>query len=92
VYVSSNLNDETLWRTELLLGVPHWIGEQPVADGEKRYQVRLRHRAALIEATFVQGGDDLRVRLHNAERAITAGQSVVVYDGEYVLGGGIVIS
>lgn len=92
VYVSSNLNDETLWRTELLLGAPHWIGEQPVADGEKRYQVRLRHRAALIEATFVQDGDDLKVRLHNAERAITAGQSVAVYDGEHVLGGGIVVA
>lgn len=89
VYVSSNLNDDTLWRTELVLDAPHWISSSPERDN-KVYKVRLRHRAQLIDATFEERDGQLVVRLHDAERAITAGQSLVVYDDEKVLGGGIV--
>lgn len=89
VHVSSNLNDDTLWRTELVLGAPHWISAEPEV-GEKVYKVRLRHRAKLIDATFEKRDDEYIVKLHDAERAITAGQSLVVYDSEKVLGGGIV--
>lgn len=89
VYASSNLNDDTLWRTALVLGAPHWISAEPEA-GTKVYKVRLRHRAKLIDAMFEKRDDEYIVKLHDAERAITAGQSLVVYDGEKVLGGGIV--
>ena len=91
VYVSGNLNDETLWRTELTVGSVHWIGSPPVVDSGKTYQVRLRHRAALIDATLIEEGDHLKITLRQAERAVTPGQSVVIYDAERVLGGGIVI-
>lgn len=90
VYVSTNLNDETLWRTEFPLQDAHWINTAPVVDGKKTYKVRLRHRAALIDATFTEENGSIVVHLHDAERAVTAGQSMVVYDDETVIGGGIV--
>lgn len=84
VYVSRNLEDESMWRKDIQLGDIHWIGEAP-ADNE-RIQVRLRHRGKLLPATIQ--GDHLI--LDEAERAVAAGQSAVIYRDNEVLGGGIV--
>ena len=84
VYVTTQLNDEGLWKSNVALHSLHWIGQQPT-DGE--YHIRIRHRAPLITATL-QGST---LQLSEAQRAITPGQSAVIYDGEVCLGGGIVI-
>ena len=83
VYVSSNLNDTALWRAELTLDDIHGING-PIENGE--YKARIRHRAALTACTLV--GDTLTFR--DPERAATPGQSVVLYDGETCVGGGII--
>lgn len=83
VYVTRDLNDETLWRKTIELHATHWINEKP-EDGE--YQIRIRHRAPLIAARL-QGQT---LQLSEPQRAITPGQSVVIYDHEVCLGGGIV--
>ena len=90
VFVSTNLNDTTLWRTTLLVGDVHWIKDAP--SEEKTYRVRLRHRGPLVEARCHDEEQGLRIVLADAERAVTPGQSVVVYDDTKVLGGGIVVS
>lgn len=91
VYVSTNLNDETLWRTHATLTNLHWISQEPIAG--RSYTVRLRHRAALIPATIEKiTNETVEITLGEAERAITAGQSLVMYDGDRVLGGGIVLA
>ena len=83
VYVTTDLNDETLWKKEINLINIHWINDTP-NDGE--YEIRIRHRAALAKAML--SGDTLS--LTDPQRAVTAGQSVVIYNGETCLGGGIV--
>ena len=83
VYVSTNLNDETLWRKEVLLKDLHWINGMPEA---KDIQIRVRHRAPLISA-ILQGST---LQLKDQQRAIAPGQSVVLYDEDVCLGGGIV--
>lgn len=83
VYVTTDLNDPTLWKDAIELNELHWINQAPV-DGE--YHIRVRHRAPLVKATLVAS----LLRLSNAERAVTAGQSVVLYDGDICLGGGVV--
>lgn len=89
VYVSTNLNDDNLWRSELTLGQLHWINDPPKPG--KTYQARTRHRGKLIDCKLEQFGEELKVKLSEPERAITPGQSTVFYDGGVVLGGGIVI-
>lgn len=89
VYVTTNLNNGELWTREVELSAVHWIN-QP-ADTTKSYQIRVRHRAPLIESRIEFDGDNLTLKLSDEQRAVTPGQSVVIYDGQVCLGGGIVI-
>jgi tRNA-specific 2-thiouridylase len=83
VYVSRNLGDDSLWRHEIPLTALHWIDES-TGDGE--YQIRVRHRAPLVHARLQ--GDTLY--LDEPQRAVAAGQSIVIYKNGTCLGGGIV--
>lgn len=84
VYVSTDLNNQAMWRDTLELGALHWINGQP---GDGTYQVRIRHRAPLVPAELV--GTTLHVR--EPQRAAAPGQSVVLYHGQQCLGGGIIV-
>jgi len=84
VYVSTNLNDDTMWQGEILLADPNWINGTP-ENG--MYRVRIRHRAPLIECEL----KDNTLTLSQPQRAITPGQSAVLYAGDTCLGGGIVV-
>ncbi len=88
VYVTTDLNDASLWKTEINLSNIHWINNAP-ANG--KYQIRVRHRAKLVEAELSHEAGNVHLVLVNTERAITPGQSVVIYDNEICLGGGIVV-
>jgi tRNA-specific 2-thiouridylase len=88
VYVTTDLNDTTLWKEAVGLTAVHWINHAPV-DGV--YHIRVRHRAPLVEAKLITGGESsATLKLVNPERAVAAGQSVVIYDGDICLGGGII--
>ena len=88
VYVTTDLNDGTLWKTEVQLAGVHWINAAP-QNGD--YTIRVRHRAKLTPASIISAGVDAQLQLHDPERAVAAGQSVVIYDGDICLGGGIVV-
>lgn len=87
VYVTTNLNDDALWKPDLPVTTVHWINESPA---EGTYAIRVRHRAALAEAELTHNAHGISLHLHSPERAVAAGQSVVIYDGERCIGGGIV--
>jgi tRNA-specific 2-thiouridylase len=90
VIVSTDLDDDMLWRSELSLKDVHWINAQP--SESKTYQARMRYRAPLVAAQIRQAGNKWLLTLHDPVRAVTPGQSAVLYDGECVIGGGIVAS
>jgi tRNA-specific 2-thiouridylase len=104
VYVSTNLNNGEFWRDTIDLSDIHWINDAP--EEGKTYQIRVRHRAPLIDAEIIcyfskdddrhleptsGSRDNITLKLKNPERAIASGQSVVIYDDEVCLGGGIVV-
>lgn len=88
VYVTTDLNDNTLWKDIIVLSNVHWINGVP-KDG--KYQIRIRHRAPLIDAELKIDNNDVILIPTIQQRAIAAGQSVAIYDGEICLGGGIII-
>jgi tRNA-specific 2-thiouridylase len=89
VYVTTDLNDGTLWKNSINLSSVHWINDAP-QDGE--YMIRVRHRAKLIRATLKNTADNgATLELTEPERAVAAGQSVVIYKDDVCLGGGIII-
>jgi tRNA-specific 2-thiouridylase len=58
-----------------------------------RVSVQIRHRSAPARAEIVRSddaGDEIELALDEPVAAITAGQSLVLYDGDRVLGGGII--
>lgn len=89
VYVTTDIDDDKLWHKQLRLTELHWINEAPAAG--KTYQVRTRYRADLVDCTIQENTTGYEVTLGQDVRAITPGQSAVFYDGNHVLGGGIVI-
>ncbi|MBA2707961.1 MAG: tRNA 2-thiouridine(34) synthase MnmA [Gemmatimonadaceae bacterium] len=69
----------------------NWLTDPPVAGSE--VQVRVRHRAALAPGQLIRFDDDeLEIALDEPVSAIAPGQSLVIYDGEKVLGGGLIES
>lgn len=88
VYVTRDLNDDTLWRKSIRLESLHWINEAPFGGS---YQIRVRHRAPLVSAKVSLRDSGAVLELAEPQRAVAAGQSVVVYDGDACLGGGIVV-
>ena len=89
VFVTTDLNTNELWTKEIKISALHWINSAP-EDGAS-IQIRVRHRAPLVEAKIFFDGDIAHLQLENEQRAITAGQSTVIYDGDVCLGGGIVV-
>jgi len=92
VYVTTDLQDNRLWHHDLRLADLHWINQSP--EQGHVYQVRTRYRAPLISCQVnLEDGPVGAARIELAEdiRAITPGQSAVLYDGNRVVGGGIVI-
>ncbi|TAL14564.1 tRNA-specific 2-thiouridylase [Patescibacteria group bacterium] len=88
VYITTDLNDSSLWRNNVQLASVHWINDAPT-EGE--YDIRVRHRAPLVKAKLRYDNDDVILELDNAERAVAPGQSVVIYAGDTCLGGGIIV-
>lgn len=88
VYVTNDINSESLWRKDLKLSNIHWISGEPEPG---RYAVRLRHRAPLIEVDLLFEEDGIKLVFNEEQKAVASGQSAVIYDDSICLGGGIVI-
>ena len=57
---------------------------------DHNYKVKIRYNHPEAEAEIEPYGRNLRVRFKQAQFAITPGQSAVFYQGDMVVGGGII--
>ena len=74
----------------LIAGNVNFIGVESL-DGNMRMQAMVRYKDTPAAATASAEADGkIRVDFDEPKRAITPGQSLVMYDGEKLLGGGII--
>ncbi|MEM6583576.1 MAG: tRNA 2-thiouridine(34) synthase MnmA [Pseudomonadota bacterium] len=90
VLVVAQGNDHpALFRQHLFTGEVLWIaGEEPELPARLAAKIRYRQADQLCRLTREDHG--YRVEFDKPQRAITPGQSVVFYDGERCLGGGVI--
>jgi tRNA-uridine 2-sulfurtransferase len=80
---------EDLLKSNCVLEEVNWIcGEPPIEP--LRAMARARYRSPEVACSVWHDGQHLRVDFDQPQRAITPGQALVLYEGEYVLGGGTI--
>lgn len=82
-------NDE-LFHNEMDVEDINWIMKDEFTESF-RAQVKIRYSHKAAPALIVPNGKKAHVIFDEPQRAITAGQAAVFYDGEYVIGGGKII-
>ncbi|MFQ6021501.1 MAG: tRNA 2-thiouridine(34) synthase MnmA [Acidiferrobacterales bacterium] len=90
LYVVQGHNHPALFSTALGADSVHWVaGSAPALPLACRAKIRYRQTEA---ACLIERGpaDTLQLTFSHAQRAVTAGQSVVFYRGDACLGGGII--
>ena len=60
-------------------------------EGEARVQAKLRYSQKKADCTLRWNGADAELVFDEPQRAVTAGQAAVFYDGETVFGGGTIV-
>ena len=79
-------NEDDLLLSEMEVRQPNWLANVP--DGKVTAKIRYRQHA--VPATIHSDGKRYAVHFEQPQRAVTAGQFAAFYDGERLLGGGII--
>ncbi|HEY1646224.1 MAG TPA: tRNA 2-thiouridine(34) synthase MnmA, partial [Candidatus Saccharimonadales bacterium] len=90
VFVTTKLDDTNLWAKDLKLTNFHWVYENLDLTNKKLSAVT-RYRAIPVDCELKVKGKSAEVILKEPARAITPGQSAVIYNGDFVVGGGIIV-
>ena len=94
VYVGEGHNHKGLSRFCLKVNPEeiHWIRtDLTMKPGEtRRYRVRIRYRQPLQSATLIMRESGLYILFDHPQRGISPGQFAVWYDGEEMLGSGVI--
>ncbi|HEX8362480.1 MAG TPA: tRNA 2-thiouridine(34) synthase MnmA [Longimicrobium sp.] len=81
---------EELDRREVTIGELNWLAAEPAIGAA--IQVQIRSRAAAVPAiVHALRNGTIELALDEPQRAVTPGQSAVLFDGATVLGGGRII-
>ena len=83
-------SDEELYEDTLTATSLNILTDEDFSE-PRRLEAKIRYRHAPAPATVTRiGADRLLVRFDVPQRAITPGQSLVLYDGDVVVGGGMI--
>lgn len=90
VFVTTNLEDKNLWQKEIKLSNFHWTYPD-FKYKDKQLKAISRYRSKALNCQLEVNGAQAKVILETEARAVTPGQSTVIYCGNYCIGGGIVV-
>lgn len=90
LYVTNTWNDETLYKKSLIAKQVNWLAsKKPKLPFKCQAVIRYGHKAVSCLISELKNNNYL-VEFTRSQRAVTPGQSVVFYDKQKVLGGGII--
>jgi tRNA-specific 2-thiouridylase len=79
------------YSTSLLAGELNWVSI-PAPEAPLQVQAKIRYQAKPAPAlAAVQPDGNLLLRFEEPQRAVAPGQAVVLYDGDLLLGGGVIL-
>ena len=94
IYVGEGDSHPGLYRRALriLPEQEHWVAPaECMAIGERRqYMVRIRYRQPLQRAELIRNEQGLYILFEESQRGIAAGQFAAWYDGEVLVGSGVI--
>ncbi|WP_338375644.1 tRNA 2-thiouridine(34) synthase MnmA [uncultured Flavobacterium sp.] len=94
IYTGQGTNHPGLYKKALFVKASevHWIREDLRLQSNEKRQVmaRIRYRQPLEKATLHQFESGMYVTFENAQSAITEGQFVAWYEGDELLGSGVI--
>jgi tRNA-specific 2-thiouridylase len=88
--VAQGHDHPALFSRALLVNGMHWIAGREPGPMPYRCHARIRYRQDDQACVVERAGGDYRIVFDRPQRAVTPGQSAVLYDGEECLGGGVI--
>lgn len=88
--VASKANEESFYKKEVEIKNVNWISNLETKFLSKRLRARIRYRQPLQSCKLKVVSGKLSVIFLKKQRAVTPGQSLVLYKGKEMLGGGII--
>ena len=82
-------DEEDLEKEEMKVGKINWIKYDGI-DGEMEAVTKIRYKDKGSLALMIPSGNDVTVRFYEKAKGIAPGQSAVFYEGDDVIGGGII--
>jgi tRNA-specific 2-thiouridylase len=89
VYVAPGHDNPALFQSVVALSHASWLRAAPTIG--QTYTARIRYRQKLVPVTVDYSEDSLLLHFAEPQRAVTPGQSAVLYDGDVVMGGGVIV-
>ena len=84
-------SDESLYKSELFVREMNYVSFSPRSE-PYRASVKVRYKQKEVGCTvYPDGNGGAKIALDTPVRAITPGQVAVLYDGDYVLAGAIIV-
>ena len=85
------VDNDALFKKRVMVKDFHWINGAPDMPIPVTCKIRYAHNAAPALASTCIYDDKAVILFDEPQRAVTAGQSAVIYDGDKLLGGGIIM-
>ena len=94
IYVGEGDSHPGLYRKALCIdnSEVHWVEpcEALKVGEERRFKVRIRYRQPLEDATLIQHDDKLYILFDQPQRGIAGGQFAAWYEGDRLIGSGVI--
>ncbi len=90
LYVTDSFDDPDLYADKFTISDVNWISDEAPKSEDLAVKVRYLHPAVDIKSIEKKENGEYNIVLKEKQRAITIGQSAVVYRGDRLLGGGVI--